>query len=233
MTRRGPVRRMAEILDRATHYRRRHGLWRTCAAATATILAPVVRWRRHYLWEIALDGSREPSVWSPDEQLRIIDRDTLDTGLTPPLLALLGGDAAHDDLDGVRGGDLLAVVVVASTPVYYSYVYFDTTDATRRHMKLFGETGRDPVTGTAYTAPAWRGRGIHRRAKNDLFRCLHARGVSRVVGDVDTGNTASNHANAAIGMRVCRELTDVTILNRLVVQRVVEEGRTRWRIFRM
>lgn len=227
------VQRLVEVLERAWQYSARHGLWRTCAAAATTILAPVVRRRRHYLWEIALDGSREPSVWSPDEQLRIIDRETIDTELTPPLLALIGDEAARGDLEGVRGGDLLAVVVVASMPVYYSYVYFDTTDATRRHMKLFGETGGDPVTGTAYTVPAWRGRGIHRRAKNDLFRYLHARGVSRVVGDVDAGNTASNQANAAIGMRVCRELTDVTILGRLVVQRVVEGGRTRWRVFRM
>ena len=52
----------------------------------------------------------------------------------------------------------------------------------------------------------------------------------RAVCEVDPLNRPSIRASRAAGMRMCRELDDWRILSRILVQRVQESGRTRWRL---
>ena len=76
----------------------------------------------------------------------------------------------------------------------------------------------------------WEEASIHRRVLNDAFRYLQNLGYSRVINDVLAHNDGSTKANIAVGMKLCRELRDWTILRHLVVQRVGVSGRWRWRL---
>lgn len=76
---------------------------------------------------------------------------------------------------------------------------------------------------------SWEEASVHRRVLNDAFRYLQAMGYSRAINDVLAHNDASTKANVAVGMRLCRELRDWTILKHVVLQRVGEGGRWRWR----
>ena len=62
------------------------------------------------------------------------------------------------------------------------------------------------------------------------FRYFAEMNYDRAVCEVHPGNTPSNKASLAAGMRVCRELSDWAIFNKLFVQRVTEDGKSRWRV---
>jgi hypothetical protein len=197
------------------------------------VLGRVLVRRHRFIWEAKLDASRSPSVWGDSERFVIIDRETLEPELNPRLRQFLGGERAAHDLRGVREGDRLFVLSDNAVYMYSGYVYFDTTAETRRQKRIFAESPGTPVIGTCVTSPAaiWGGKGgIHRRALNDVFRHLHQLGDARVMGAVDAENFSSNRASAAVGMTICRELKDWTLVGHLMVQRVREGGRDRWRI---
>jgi hypothetical protein len=86
------------------------------------------------------------------------------------------------------------------------------------------------IDAVAEVRKTWEEASIHRRVLNEAFRYLQKLGYSRAINEVLAHNDASRKANVAVGMRLCRELRDWTILKHLVVQRVGEGGRWRWRL---
>jgi hypothetical protein len=299
-------------------YWRARGAQAFVLAVMKTIVGPLVRYRRHFIWEALLDAPRPPSPWSDEELLSIIGPEHLDAALKPRLRRFLGGESAARDLEGVRGGDRLILVTIDGNYVYSGYMYFDTTPETRRQMKIYGEAPGVPVLGNCVSLPfkiwhgpagtprqsalrskleqllpsgtdletaasgfktmglfihtaqlahnlgfsfdalksrilagrnlwqavqdlkphvdaaaevrkAWDNASIHRRVLNEAFRYLWSLGYSRAINEVLAHNDASNKANEAVGMRVCRELRDWTIFKHFVLQKVGEGGRSRWR----
>lgn len=219
------------IAGRVLAYARQRGIRGTLKALAKTIFYPFVHYNRHLIWDLTLDGNRPPSSWSPKEHLSILGPEDLEKALTPRLREFLGGVAAEHDLKGVRQGDRLLLVTIEGEYAYSAYIYFDTTVETRRQKKIYGEMKETPIIGSCLTAPAFRRRGIHRRVLNDAFRYLRQIGCRRVVLEVLADNEPSNQANERVGMNIRRELTDWTVFRRLVVQRVVEDRRPRWRVF--
>ena len=87
------------------------------------------------------------------------------------------------------------------------------------------------VDAMAEVKQAWEEASLHRRVLNDVFFYLKQLGYRRAINDVVAHNLASHKANEAVGMKVCRELRDWTVLRHLVIQRIKEDGRYRWRVF--
>jgi hypothetical protein len=208
---------------------RQAGFRRTLVAAVLTAVSPVVRRRERLIWEVKL-GPREPSTWERGEKLLILGPENIDKALTGPLRSFLGGPAAAAEIEGVRGGDRLFVVASKMDFLACSYIFFDTTNETRRQARIYGERQNTPIIGMSFTSPAARGKGLYRRILNEMFRYLAHMNCDRAVCEVHPGNTPSNKASQAAGMRVCRELRDWAILNKLFVQRVIEGGKSRWRV---
>ena len=208
---------------------REAGLRRTLAAIASTAVSPILRRRERLIWEITLDP-RAPSVWDRGEKLMILGPDNIEKELTDQLLAALGGPAAKPEVEGVRGGDRLFVVASDTDILSWSYIFFDTTAETRRQARIYGESRNTPIIGMSFTSPAARGKGYYRRILNEMFRYLADMNCKRAVCEVHPGNTPSNKASQAAGMRVCRELRDWAILNRLFIQRVTERGKSQWRV---
>jgi hypothetical protein len=208
---------------------REAGWRRTVASALSTAVSPVLRRRERLIWERKL-GPLEPSVWEPGEKLVILGPDNIDKELTEELRSFLGGPAATPEIEGVRGGDRLFVVANAKETLACSYIFFDTTQETRRQARLYGEQPNTPIIGMSFTSPAARGRGLYRRILHEMFRYLAAMNCERAVCEVHPANTPSNKASQAAGMRVCRELCDWAIVNKLFLQRVTESGESRWRV---
>jgi RimJ/RimL family protein N-acetyltransferase len=203
------------------------GLLRTARGILATLASPVVRRRERLIWEVEI-GAQKPSVWKAGERLLIFGPDNIDRNLTPALRLFLGD--APGEIEGVRGGDRLFVVACGEEFLACSYIFFDTTKETRRHARIYGEPRNTPIIGMSFTASAARGRGIYRRMLNDMFVYLAGMGCRRAVCEVDPRNTPSNRASEAAGMRICRQVCDWEFLKSLFVQRVIEGGRSRWRV---
>ncbi len=302
-------------------YAAQKGMGATLAAIARNFLHPFIRFNRHFIWDVMLDGDRGPSPWSANEQFLIVGPAELDSVMTPRLLEFLGGEKADYDLQGVRQGDRLLLVTIRGEYVYSGYVYFNTTAETRRQKKIYAETDDTPIIGTCRTTPTkiwdeaparfsgdtslscwlqaqqpastdldtaysgfrnlgqfvfttrlayslnlsfsalktkviggktlwhavkelkpdvdamaevravWEEASIHRRVLNDLFRYLRQMGCRRAMNEVLAHNESSHKANIAVGMRVRRELVDWTICKHLMLQQVVEEGRSHWRVF--
>jgi hypothetical protein len=90
---------------------------------------------------------------------------------------------------------------------------------------------RPGVDATTEVRRAWDEASIHRRVLNDVFRYLYSQGYRRAMNDVLAHNEASHKANAAVGMKIRRELQDWTILKRCMLQRARSAGRSSWRLF--
>jgi RimJ/RimL family protein N-acetyltransferase len=164
--------------------------------------------------ELAL---REPSVWQPGESLIILGPDTIDVKLTEQLRSFLGAPAAEAEIEGVRGGDRLFVVAPETDVLACSYIFFDTTREMRRQARIYGKLRNTPIVGMSFTSPAARGRGLYRRILNEMVRYFVQIKYKRVVAELQPGNIASHKASQAACMRVCRELCDWEILNKLFV----------------
>ena len=208
---------------------REAGFRGTLLALMSTALSPIVRRRERLIWEMNL-GPLPPSVWEHGEKLMILGPDNIDRELTDQIRAVLGGPAAEPEIEGVRGGDRLFVVATETDILSWSYIFFDTTNETRRQARIYGEVRNTPIIGMSFTSPPARGRGLYRRILHEMFRYLASMNCERAVCEVHPGNTPSNKASLAVGMRVCRELRDWAIFNKLFIQRVTERGRSRWRV---
>lgn len=90
---------------------------------------------------------------------------------------------------------------------------------------------RPDVDAMAEVRKVWDEASIHRRVLNDVFRYLRKTGCKRAMNEVLAHNQASHQANIAVGMKIRRELRDWTVCRRLVVQHVIEDQRSRWRVF--
>lgn len=209
---------------------RREGPGAVLRGGLATLLRPALRHHRRLIWEAKLEHDRPPSEWSGGETLTVIGPENIDVEMTPGLRHLLIANQAAEEIEGLRGGDRLFVVSRGAAYLAYSYIFFDTTAETRRQARILGEPAGSPIIGLSYTAPAARGRGLYRKILNEMFRFLADRGYGRAVCEVDPRNTPSNKASAAAGMAVCRELSDLLILKRLLLQKVRTSAGTRWRM---
>jgi RimJ/RimL family protein N-acetyltransferase len=207
----------------------RNGILRTLTSALWTAVSPILRRRNRLIWEMKL-GPRPASAWERDEELMILGPDNVDQELTAGLRSLLAEASATQEIEGVRGGDRLFVVASKTNFLACSYIFFDTTKETRRHARIYGEPRNTPIIGMSFTSPAARGRGLYRRILNDMFVFLAEMRCERAICEIHPDNTPSNRASEAAGMRVCRELRDWSVLNRIFVQRVTEGGKSRWRV---
>ena len=90
---------------------------------------------------------------------------------------------------------------------------------------------RPDVDAIAETRKAWEEASIHRRVLNETFVYLQSLDYRRAINEVDVENDASNKANEAVGMRICREVRYWTFVNHFVVQRGREDARPYWRWF--
>ena len=190
----------------------------------------LIQYRRRLVWEIDLTKEQPLSQWESGQSVIVLGPENMKRDMTAELRQFLGGDAATAELDGVAGGDRLFVVASQTEYLAYSYIFFATRKASRRQASILGETGNTPIIGQSFTAREARGRGIYRRVLNDMFKYLRSMDYERAVCEVDPLNRPSIRASRAAGMRMCRELDDWRILSRILVQRVQESGRTRWRL---
>lgn len=194
------------------------------------ILSPLIQYRRRLVWEVDLTKVQPLSQWESGQSLIVLGPENVKHDTTAELRHFLGGDAAAAELDGVGGGDRLFVVASPTEYLAYSYIFFATREASRRQARILGEAENTPIIGQSFTAREARGRGIYRRVLNEMFIYLRGTGYERAVCEVDPLNRPSIRASRAAGMRMCRELDDWRILKRILLQRVQESGRTRWRL---
>jgi hypothetical protein len=141
------------MIGKLRGYLARKGLTNAILGVARTLMRPVIRIERHGVWETMLLDERPPSAWANDEEFRIVGPETLEGELNPRLVEFLGGENAAYDLEGVRRGDRLLIVTINGQYVYGGYVYFNTTEETRRQLKIYGEDGTSPVIGTCVSKP--------------------------------------------------------------------------------
>lgn len=206
---------------------RRGGLRGTVSDA----LRLIIRYNARTVWEIGLAGRPAPSEWSDGEQLLVVGPENFALEMTGDLRRFLGGESSTAEIEGVRHGDRLFVVSGPEGYSCYSYIFLDTRKETRRQAKVLGEPVGTPIIGMSFTLPQARGRGLYRKVLKEMFGVLQGMGYDRVVCEIEPGNTASQKASYAAGMRVHKELWDWKILSRLVVQRIKAGGNSKWRLF--
>jgi RimJ/RimL family protein N-acetyltransferase len=173
---------------------------------------------------------RVPSVWKAGEELIIIGPEDVDKKMTPQLHSFLRRSASAGEINGVRAGDRLFLVAAENEYLACSYIFFDTTRETRRHARIYGEQCKTPIIGMSFTSPPARGRGLYRRILNDMFCFLERMEYDRAICEVHPRNFASNRASEHAGMRVCREIRDWALFNKVFIQRIKEPGKSRLRI---
>jgi RimJ/RimL family protein N-acetyltransferase len=176
-----------------------------------------------------LEEQRPAVIWSDGESFQIVGPENLDTDLTPELRSFLGGEEGESEIEGVRLGDRVFIASDAAGYLGRTCLFFDTKEETRRQARILGELPTTPILGSSFTTPAARGRGVHKRLVGEVFRYLQDLGYRRVVCEIDYENIASQTAKKGVGMSVCRQISDWKVLDLLVVQKVKESGRSRWR----
>lgn len=209
-------------------YLSRNGPLFTAEAALETLIRPLVRHQRRLVWEARLRAAR-PAAHRTGNVVAIGPANVA-SALTPPIRALLEANGAAAEIEGVRRGDLLFLAESGGEPSGYSFVFFDTTQETRRQARILGETPGTPIIGMSFTLPAARGKGVYRGILVEMFGYLKAAGYERAICEVDPANRPSNHASRAAGMEVRRELRDWIVFRRILLQRVTEAGLSRWRL---
>jgi GNAT superfamily N-acetyltransferase len=206
------------------------GLERRLRNLVHSILGKIVRFQSRYVWERALGADCQPPEWPSGETVEAIGPETAGLARQAPLFDFLGGPALVQELEGVSRGDRLFAVRNEFGYAAYSFIFFDITSSTMRQKRILLVEPGTPVIGLSFTAPEARGKGIYKRLLQEMFAYLAGRGAGRVVCEVEPGNGPSNAASRAVGMCLRRELSDCIIARKLVIQRVREAGKARWRI---
>ena len=106
--------------------------------------------------------------------------------MTPQLRAFLGGDAAEENLRGVRNGDHLFVVADQTEYLHRGYIVFHT-----RQSRIIGDPYGLPLIAYCYTSPKARGRGLYQRALNAELSYLRTQGHKRALIETEPSNTKS------------------------------------------
>jgi len=194
------------------------------SAATLRFLASrILRHERHVVFEANLEAAFEDVPWSEGERLKVIDRANVDSAIGADLLEFLGGDAAAENLQGVREGNKLFVVARGTEYQHCGYILFRT-----KQSRIIGEPRDAPLIACCFTAPSARGRGIYRRALIAEMRHLRGCGYRRAVIETSPENLPSRKGIEAAGFRFCREVSAWILLNSLVYQKRIESsGATR------
>jgi hypothetical protein len=209
--------KLGNLARRIGTYRRRRG-----TLATMQFLASrIVRHQRHVVFEAILDTAPVDVPWLEGERLKVIDRSNVDSAVGTELRAFLGGDAALDNLEGVRNGNELFVVANGAAYLHCGYILFQA-----RQTGIIGESKDTPLIACCSTAPAVRGRGLYRRALIAELRHLWNRGHRRVVIETSPDNLPSRKGIEAAGFRLCREVSVWIVLNWLVYQKRIESSGT-------
>lgn len=187
------------------------------------------RWEA-LVFDSNLDQPQPGPDWGEREHLMLAGPENLDAILNPKLQAFLGSEA-HENLEGVRKGDLLFLVSDGTEYLHCGYVFFKS-----RQTRILGEPGNPPLIGCCYTAPAARGKGLYRKALRAELAHLSQKGYARAVIETEPGNTASRKGIEAAGFEQRRRTRSWIVLNKLVVQQVSDDttddatGR-KWRMF--
>ena len=221
----------AGTANRVVAYCSKNGLRRTLMLLLRGVFSPVCRQNRRLIWDACLRHPRTSSKWEAGEHLKILGPANLGTALTPQIIELLKQNAAIAEVDGVRHGDRLFVLESESgVPLAYSFIFFDTTAASRRQARILGEQRGTPIIGLSFCAPELRGRGLYRRILNEMFCFLESSGYERAICEVEPSNAPSNRASEAAGMKVCRQIQEWMVLNHIVLQRIWKADSKRWRL---
>jgi ribosomal protein S18 acetylase RimI-like enzyme len=183
----------------------------------------MVRHERHVVFDANLDVAFDDVPWSDGERLNVIDRGNVDSAIGADLLKFLGGDAAAENLKGVREGNELFVIAQGAEYQHCGYILFRTKES-----RIIGEPKDAPLIACCFTAPSARGRGLYRRALIAELRHLKERGYRRAVIETSPENLPSIKGIEAAGFRLCREVSVWIFLNCLVYQKRIESsGATR------
>ena len=213
--------KLRDLAERIGTYWHRHGTF-----ATLQFLGGrVVRHQRHLVFEAVLDTAPDDVSWLEGERLTVINRANVDSAIGADLREFLGGDAAADNLQGIRGGDELFVVAQGSQYHHCGYILFRT-----KQTRIIGEPQNPPLIACCLTVPAARGRGLYRRALIAELRHLWDRGYRRIVIETSPGNLPSRKGIEAAGFRFCREVSAWIVLNCLVYQKRIESSGARRRL---
>ena len=211
--------RFVNLASRILVHWRLHG-----TPATLRFLAGrMVRHERHVVFDANLDVAFDDVPWSDGERLNVIDRGNVDSAIGADLLKFLGGDAAAENLKGVREGNELFVIAQGAEYQHCGYILFRTKES-----RIIGEPKDAPLIACCFTAPSARGRGLYRRALIAELRHLKERGYRRAVIETSPENLPSIKGIEAAGFRLCREVSVWIFLNCLVYQKRIESsGATR------
>jgi RimJ/RimL family protein N-acetyltransferase len=196
----------------------------------SSMIQPLFRHDQRVVWEVDPRTGVSAAPLQENESIAIIGPENIDSELNPRLLSFMGGESIHSEIEGVRQGDYLFVFRRGEAYLAYSFIFFATTENTRRQTRVLQEEINTPVIGLSYTAPEARGQGLYRKILISMFAFLAAKGCSRAVCEIEPNNNPSNRASQAVGMRPCRELSDWRILRRLLIQKVSAFGNDHWRL---
>lgn len=211
-----------KLLNRIRIYRHDHGTFGTVRFLSSRIC----RHESRIVFDSSTDKVPAPAAWPEDERLLVIDRSNVDTVLDSRLRSFLGGEAAEDNIDGVRKGDVLFVIAKGNEYRHCGYILFKTPEC-----RIIGEVSGLPLIACCFTAPAARGCGIYRRALHAELRHLAARGYPRAIVETTPENIASIKGIEAAGFRLCRKVSAWIVLNRFVFHTCAEPLSTVRRFF--
>jgi GNAT superfamily N-acetyltransferase len=163
------------------------------------------------------------SVESPPEE-EVIVYDSHNIASVPAeLWEFLGHEAVADYVANIPNGDLLFVVREGYEYSHSGFVLFTTPQA-----RIIGEKDQVPIVANCYTAPAWRGKGIYRRALIFAMHHLRRLGCRRVVIETEIANVASQKGIEAAGFRLVRRMVGAILFHKLAIQSITANGRKRW-----
>jgi hypothetical protein len=226
-------RRPDRGFGRVGFYWKKKGPLRFVCAVLETALRPVFRVRRRCAFEALLDTYYPAPGWGANEKLVIVgpeNRDTLDRELVKSLEI----DRHREDWESIPAGNHLFVVADGTQYLHRGYVCTTDPPAVANHERkaiFFGRLRSAPTIRSCETFHHSMGKGLYRRALIAEFRYLQSLGYRTVVLYTMVENTASIRGVTAAGFRLTRQLRDWIVLNKLVFQRVTENGQHQWRVF--
>ena len=196
------------------------------AFATLLFLASrLFRREIHIVYQASPGSAGDTVQLERDEQILQIGPENLDTILTPELRAFLGGGEAFDNLEGVRNGDRLFVIMAADEYLHRGYIMFSC-----RANKMLGDSEKRPIIGYCKTAPGARGRGLYRRALAAEKAYLWNHGYTSVLIETDPENYASRRGIEGSGFSFAWTVHVWIFFNCLVVRCLRNGIRSRWRV---
>lgn len=213
---------MTGAIGRISRQFKQKGVW----ATVRFLFSRVFRSQKHLVFEAWLTEPLMAAAPDADHRLLELGPENLDAHLDSRLEEFLGGQEAFESLEGVRKGDRLFVIANGDEYLHRGYILFKT-----RQKRIIGETRDAPLIASCRTAAQARGRGLYRRALQEELRYLKSLGHERAIIETDPENIASRAGIVAAGFRSGWEARVWIVLNKVVVQRILRQSHSRWRVF--